>query len=116
MSALTSGCPRVVRAPAAIPVRHRDSGRPSGEAGRRRQVQPASPTQAGTAKDRWKTKIIRRGGGKKNPQSVGGAAESEAAAAEKMREQIKTFETVLNVDQFLVSAHVGLGSLFFSSV
>lgn len=33
-----------------------------------------------------------------------------------MREQIKTFETVLNIDQFLVRAHVRLGSAFFSSV
>lgn len=114
MSALTSGCPRVIRAPAVIPVRHRDSGQPSGEAGSRQQVQPASPTQAGTAKDRCKTKIIQ--GGEKNTQSVRGAAESEAAAAEKMREQIKTFETVLNIDQFLVRAHVRLGSASFSSV
>lgn len=55
---------------------------------------------------------LSRKGGVKKTQSVRGAAESEAAAAEKMREQIKTFETVLNIDQFLVRAHVRLGSLF----
>lgn len=60
-----------------------------------------SITLTKTAKDRCKTKISRKG-----LHYIKDTQESEqqpaGGTAGKMRERINTFETVLNIDQFLV--------------
>lgn len=75
-----------------IPVRQR---------GGRQQVRSGSVTLAKTRKDRRKT-------GTGGPRGENHGAPETLSLQDEMRERINTFETVFNVDQFLVRL---LGSL-----